>query len=199
MSAARAALWGSIAPMTRLRSPACPPSRRHRLAAFAAAVLLALGPGPAAAQDPAPAWQRAPDLGALVVVLEDWLNGYCSAPQPATPPDIRFVAPERALELYGAQPPEGAHIRGLYDPATDVIYLVRPWSRHEVQDVGTLVHELAHRRMTELPAFRCRGEEELSACNAQATWLHDQGAELKIDWFAAELAARCSSLGAVHP
>ena len=87
--------------------------------------------------------------------------------------------------------------RGLYDPGTGTIALVRPWSPREAGDVSVLLHELVHHRQAALHHY-CPAAEEPLAYRLQEAWLAERG--LPLDWprLAIALAAGCTPHD-IHP
>ncbi len=174
-----------------------------RAAALAAAAALCLA-GPLQAQgttlalDSAPAWRSAPDLPALAGLLEEWLDRESGYPRRAAPPRIRVIDPAAAAALAGAATRSGGATRGLYDPDSGTIYLVRPWSLRREQDVAVLLHELVHHRQTGARHWYCPGAQEPEAYALQQQWLGERGLEARINRIAVVLAAGCSRRD-IHP
>lgn len=155
------------------------------------AAILALGQPARPDAHEAATWKSAENLAELVIVLEDWLDKNSMFAGRKSIPPIRMIEADDALEIAPQAARTGSRVRGLYDPELDTIYLVRPWSKGDVHDVSTLLHELSHRRQAGSTDWTCAGQEELSAYRAQQTWLEGQGATGRIDWFAVHLAANC--------
>ncbi len=171
-------------------------------AAIVATGIAALLPAAAIPVDMAMAPPAAATLGAaaagLVPDIETWLDSHVPfAPKPGTP-EIRLIDANAAHAMAPFTQREDLRVRGLYDPALDTVYLVRPWSADDVHDVSTLVHELAHRRQAGLADWNCSGAEELSAYRVQEAWLGERGQTGRTDWFSAALAAQCGPRD-IHP
>lgn len=164
---------------------------RARIAPIAIALCLGLTPLAARAAEPAPDWRRAASLAELVQVLDRWLDLESPWPARATAPRIRMISPQRAQAMPAGVGRLGASRRGLYDPDTQTIFLVRPWSMRNPQDASVLLHELAHHRQATARHWVCPGQQELPAYRLQAAWLAERGETIAINWIAATLAGGC--------
>ncbi len=162
-----------------------------RIAPIVFAFFLGLGPAAADAAEPAPNWRHAASLPELVQILDGWLDSASPWPSRATPPRIRMISPQRALAMSAGEGRLGANRRGLYDPDTQTIFLVRPWSMRNPQDASVLLHELAHHRQATARHWVCPGQQELPAYRLQAAWLAERGESIPINWIAATLAGGC--------
>ncbi|MEQ9258998.1 MAG: hypothetical protein RIG84_07845 [Roseovarius sp.] len=143
------------------------------------------------AAQPERPWAEAQDLATLAAALEHWLDTESPYPARTTRPGIHLISPQRAAALSG-HGYRGATRRGLYDPDTQTVYLVRPWSMRDAADVSVLLHELAHHRQATARHWVCPGQQELPAYRLQAAWLAEQGESISINWIAASLAAGCT-------
>ncbi|MRU14855.1 hypothetical protein FDP25_05350 [Roseovarius sp. A21] len=170
---------------------------RHRLARPSILCLLLLA-APVRAGELL-AWREAPDMPALVTHLEDWLDAASDLPRRAAAPAVRLtsrahvarIAPMRAAS-------DASHTRGLYDPDSETIWLVRPWSAKSPFDVSVLLHELAHHRQAGQGHWYCPGAQELPAYRLQQAWLNELGLEPDVNWIAVILEAGCTARD-IHP
>lgn len=165
---------------------------RSRIAPMAIALCLCLGPTTTHAAEPRPDWQRATSLPDLIHTLDHWLDAESPYPARATAPRIRLISPQQARAMSESGGRLGSTRRGLYDPDTQTIFLVRPWSMRNPQDVSVLLHELIHHRQATARHWYCPGQQELPAYRLQDAWLADQGESISINWIAASLAAGCT-------
>lgn len=163
-----------------------------RVALMAIAFCLGLGSLAAQAAEPMPDWQRANSLPDLIDTLDHWLDAESPYPPRATAPRIRMISPQRALAMSTGKGRLGSTRRGLYDPDSQTIFLVRPWSIRNPQDVSVLLHELAHHRQATARHWYCPGQQELPAYRLQEAWLAERGESIEINWIAASLAAGCT-------
>ena len=92
----------------------------------------------------------------------------------------------------------GPHQRGFYDIELGVIYIVKPWSPNNPQDVSVVLHELVHHRQQTAQHWYCPGAQELPAYRLQEKWLAERGLAVPINWVAVVLEAGCSRRD-VHP
>ncbi|WP_294621621.1 DUF6647 family protein [uncultured Roseovarius sp.] len=140
------------------------------------------------------AWREARDIQALVVQLEGWLDAKTDLPRRDTAPAIRLISMAHLARLAPIRAAnEASHTRGLYDPDTETIWLVRPWSRKSPYDVSVLLHELTHHRQAEHGHWYCPGAQELPAYRLQQAWLNELGLEPNVNWIAVILEAGCTS------
>lgn len=133
----------------------------------------------------------------LIDELHDWIDSKTDLPAADTPATIEFLD---ALEL--TEPSEMSSLignvpRGLYNPETGTITLVRPWSAQEPQDIAVLLHELVHHRQGG-KHFYCEAAKEYSAYHVQKDWLAERDLTLNVNWIAIVLASSCASRD-IHP
>lgn len=146
--------------------------------------------------DPDPAWRTAADMHALTAILETWLDRESPYPRRTEPVSIRVVDD---LAARSARPgARGVDRRGLYDPETQTIYLMAPWSRHDPHDVAVLLHELAHHRQQTAQHWYCPGQQELPAYRLQEAWLAERDRSLSVNWIAVVLESGCTPRD-IHP
>lgn len=155
------------------------------------------GPATALSLDPDPEWRRAADLGALVEVLERWLDARAPWPRRDTPPEVRLITPAAAGSLAGVPSRGHGRTRGLYDGDEQVIFLVRPWDRSAAEDASVLLHELIHHRQA-TSYFYCPGAQEEAAYRLQDAWLRERGLQADVNWIAVVLEAGCTPKD-IHP
>ena len=144
-----------------------------------------------AAQPPALHWSEAQNLPQLVASLEHWLDRNSDYPSRKAPPQIRMISLHDAYAVSGQAAKEGVRPRGFYDTETATLYLVRPWSPRDVQDVSVLLHELAHHRQATAKHWYCPGAMELPAYQLQEAFLNAHGETGQINWVAAALEGSC--------
>lgn len=131
-------------------------------------------------------------MSVLVARLDDWLDRESHYPPRARPASIRFIN-AADVERIGGQPSlSGLTTRAIYDASNATIFLVRPWSSDNVQDVSFLLHELAHHRQQSARHWYCQGAQELPAYRLQEKWLAERGSSVRISWLAALLQSGCS-------
>ena len=173
-----------------------------RIGALVACALLLFGtPGaPASASQVDPlAWQNLSSRPALAEHLDRWLDAHTDMPRHTTSPQIKVIGTGRAASLQtAARSSRSARTRGLYDPGSDTIYLVRPWSGRDPHDVSVLLHELVHHRQATAGHWYCPGAQELPAYRVQDAWLSSLGLESNINWIAVVLEAGCTPRD-IHP
>ncbi len=174
------------------------PSRaRHWLARTSFLYLFILA-APAFAGDLL-AWREARDIKALTAHLEDWLDQNTDLPRRAAPPDIHLTSTAHLARLAPVRAAnEASKTRGLYDPTSATIWLVRPWNGKNPYDVSVLLHELIHHRQAQHGHFYCPGAQELPAYRWQQRWLNDLGLEPNVNWVAVILEAGCTPRD-IHP
>jgi len=145
------------------------------------------------------AWREARSLPDLVAHLETWLDENTDLPRRAEAPEIwqtstatvARLAPMRAAS-------DASRTRGLYDPASETIWLVRPWNAKNPYDVSVLLHELVHHRQAGHGHWYCPGAQELPAYRLQQAWLNEMGLEPNVNWVAVILEAGCTPRD-IHP
>jgi|TARA_R110000772_G_scaffold206792_3_gene317393 hypothetical protein len=133
----------------------------------------------------------------LIQELHQWIGIKTELPEPNKPATIVFAdaqdvaKPSEMASIIGRTP------RGLYDPDTGTITLVRPWSTDNQQDVAVLLHELVHHRQSDTH-FYCEAAKERAAYNIQKDWLAERGLSLNVNWIAVVVASSCAARD-IHP
>lgn len=129
----------------------------------------------------------------LVPELEAWLDENTSLPRRDSRPVIRWV------DFGPVAPPTSSRLavhnensRGFYDPDSETIWLVRPWSASDPHDVSVLLHELVHHRQASSGHWYCPGAQELPAYRLQQAWLDSFGLEANVNWIAVVLESGCT-------
>ncbi len=151
-----------------------------------------------AANDPM-AWRDAKTLPDLISQLNRWLDANTDLPHRETQPEIHWIGQAQAASMTPARhASQAGHARGLYDPQTVRIYLVRPWDARNPLDVGVLLHELVHHRQAEAGHWYCAGAQELPAYRLQDAWMSNLGLKADINWIAVVLEAGCTPRD-IHP
>lgn len=159
--------------------------------------LLLAAPGRIAAEAPeAFAWRSATDMTELLAHLEFWIDRNTDLPRRTEAPAIHFAARHDLAAMSRRSNAEG--LRGLYDPATSVIWLSRPWSARDPLDVSVLLHEMIHHRQVGARHYYCPGAQELPAYRLQEAWLAALALELQVNWTAVVLEAGCTPRD-IHP
>lgn len=174
----------------------------HRFGALVTCALILLSPiarpADAAQTDPL-SWRNANSLPELVAHLETWLDTNTNLERRPIAPTISWVSTAKAAYLQGsAQAAKAQTIRGLYDPDTQAIYLVKPWNALDPYDVSVLLHELVHHRQNGGGHWYCPGAQELDAYRTQDAWLAELGLEANVNWIAVILEAGCTPRD-IHP
>lgn len=145
------------------------------------------------------AWREAKAMPELVEHMEVWLDEYTDLPRRAVAPEIRLASTATVARLAPMRAAsESSHTRGLYDPDSETIWLVRPWSAKNPYDVSVLLHELVHHRQAAHGHWYCPGAQELPAYRAQQAWLNALGLEPDVNWVAVVLEAGCTRRD-IHP
>lgn len=133
----------------------------------------------------------------LIEELYYWIDTTTALPAADTSATIVFVdardlaEPSEMASMIGSTP------RGLYDPDTGTILLVRPWSADKPQDVAVLLHELVHHRQ-DGKHFYCEAAKEHAAYHVQKNWLAERELTLDVNWIAIVLASSCA-VRDIHP
>lgn len=174
----------------------------HRFSARVACALCLVAfsqsPAPASQTDPL-AWRDASEMQSLIDHLELWLDAHSDLPRRTSAPLIRLVGADRVASLQAtSRSSKSAHTRGLYDPETATVYLVRPWESRDPHDVSVLLHELVHHRQAEAGHWYCAGAQELPAYRLQEAWLAAQGLRANVNWIAVVLDSGCTPRD-IHP
>ena len=144
------------------------------------------------------AWRDARDMSALMAQLDLWLDKRSYLPKAERPPMVRLVDRHALPALVGAHfAAHGGQTRGLYDPDTVTIWLIRPWDARDPRDVSVLLHEMIHHRQNGLHWY-CPGAQELPAYRLQEQWLNKIGLSVSANWVAVVLEAGCTPRD-IHP
>jgi len=173
----------------------------HWLARTSCLCLLLQGSAllPAFANSDSLAWRDTRDMPALVTYLEAWLDAHTDLPRRATAPQVRLTTAARVMRLAPVRAAsDRSHTRGLYDPESRTIWLIRPWDARNPYDVSVLLHELVHHRQAQHGHWYCPGAQELPAYRLQQAWLNALGLEPNVNWIAVILEAGCAPHD-IHP
>lgn len=133
----------------------------------------------------------------LIEELHLWIDTKIALPAAEASATIVFVddqdlaVPSEMASMIGSKP------RGLYNPDTSTITLVRPWSADNPQDVAVLLHELVHHRQGG-KHFYCEAAKEYDAYHLQKDWLAERDLPLNVNWVAVVLASSCAARD-IHP
>lgn len=128
----------------------------------------------------------------MVLELLDWIGAASGYDVDGVPPPTIFFCDEgEELRYSGATVVVEPHDRGIYDPATRSVYLVRPWSPDDPEDVAVLLHELVHDVQFSNRTWECPNATETEAYTLHAAWLAERGIEAEIDWFKINVWSQC--------
>jgi len=133
----------------------------------------------------------------LISELNTWLDTRTEFAKRADQPKIEFVGKEQAETLRGVADRSGGRTRGLYDAATETIYLTEPWSPENMRDISVLLHEITHHRQAGQHWY-CEQAQEWRAYQIQAQWLEEHGIEVDFYWPAILLQSSCAKRD-IHP
>jgi hypothetical protein len=118
--------------------------------------------------------------------------------EPPPPPAVVVVSEETLLErVYGADPPAGPYVCGLYDDKTQAIWLPPECRADDLLDQSTLLHELVHHVQTiTAMVYPCPPAREALAYRLQAQWLAEKGVEdpydaMEVDPFTIMVRSLC--------
>lgn len=132
----------------------------------------------------------------LVASLERWIDENTDLPPADRPARIQLGSSEDDLTGDAARL-IGNRVRGLYDPDTGVITLMRPWDANNPVDVSVLLHELIHHRQSRRHYY-CPAAREYPAYKLQARWLAERNLTLDVNWIGVVLASSCAPRD-IHP
>ncbi len=133
----------------------------------------------------------------LIDELNHWIDTTTALPAADIPANIELVDSQDVIEPSEMASMIGSIPRGLYDPDTGTISLVRPWSAENPQDVAVLLHELVHHRQGG-KHFYCEAAKEHAAYHVQKNWLAERELTLDVNWIAIVLASSCAARD-IHP
>ena len=128
----------------------------------------------------------------LINELHHWIDTTTALPTAGTPATIVFVDAQERAEPSEMASMIGSVPRGLYDPDTGTITLVRPWSEENPQDVAVFLRELVHHRQGG-KHYYCEAAKERAAYHAQKDWLAERELTLDVNWIAIILASSCAA------
>ena len=127
----------------------------------------------------------------LLSELNTWLDAETEFARRDHQPRIKLVEPTEAEALRGAASTMVGRTRGLYDEASDTIYLTAPWSADNQRDVSILLHEMVHQRQSGQHWY-CPQAQEWRAYQIQAQWLNEHDIEDGFYWPAILLQSSCA-------
>ncbi|WP_293962253.1 DUF6647 family protein [Sneathiella sp.] len=141
---------------------------------------------------------ESPDIPTgLIQELHQWIDIKTELPEADSAAKIVFAGAQDVAEPSEMASIIGSKPRGLYDPDSGTITLVRPWSADNQQDVAVLLHELVHHRQRGTH-FYCEAAKERAAYDIQRDWLADRGLSLNVNWIAVIVASSCAARD-IHP
>jgi len=136
-------------------------------------------------------------LHQIMSELNDWVDANSNLPPATALARIRLANDDTQHEQQNASMVIGLRTRGLYEPETTTITLLRPWNSADLVDVSVLLHELVHHRQEGI-YYLCLGARELEAYKLQQAWLAEHALALDINWFAVVLESGCAPRD-IHP
>lgn len=129
-----------------------------------------------------------------ITELVHWIadhTDYDVVPTLRDPPQIRFCSTGGIISYEGKDIVVDKELVAAYDRINRVIYLVRPWSASNVEDVSRVLHELIHAVQFENRSWRCSQEPEWETYHLQADWLAEHGVEKEFDWSKIFMLSQC--------
>jgi hypothetical protein len=139
-------------------------------------------------------------LASLIDELLNWIAGntnYDVSEARRHKPNVSFCNFGDHLDYEHKNLIVESQFRGLYDKERRHIYLVAPWSPDDLQNVGTLLHELLHDVQLLNKDWPCWGRAEWQAYKLQEKWLKERGVDPGFSWIQIFLETRCTKN--VHP
>lgn len=136
-------------------------------------------------------------LAPVILELENWLDENSGLPRAEQLPTVRFSGPEALGDVADPTMSIGSRTRGIYEPKTQTITLITPWSASDPVDLSVLLHELVHHRQPGIHQ-ECPSSQEPEAYRLQQKWLAARGIALDVNWVAVGLTSGCR-LSDVHP
>lgn len=152
-----------------------------------------------AAQDEDP---RAPpvdddqqDIGSIVPALLKWIGdnsdydvtAFLNDPLPVSFCDVGQTVVYEGRPIVVHEP-----VKGMYDIEIHRITLVKPWSRKDLINISTLLHELVHFVQYESRDWSCWHATEWEAYKLQEQWLLERGIDPGFNWVEIYLLSRCA-------
>jgi hypothetical protein len=128
----------------------------------------------------------------LINELHHWIDTTTALPTAGTPVTTVFVNAQERTETSEMASTIGSVPRGLYDPDTGTITLVRSRSEENPQDVAVFLHELVHHRQGGRHSY-CEAAKEHAAYHAQKDWLAERELTLYVNRIAIILASSCAA------
>jgi len=119
-------------------------------------------------------------------------SGYDTARFVANPPKISFSDPGETVVYEGRPIVLHEPVKGVYDIQVRRITLVRPWSRKDLFNISTLLHELVHYVQYESRDWTCWHATEWEAYKLQERWLRERGIDAGFNWVEIYLLSRCT-------
>ena len=136
-------------------------------------------------------------LRQIMIELNEWIDANSNLPPATALARIRLANDDTQHEQQTSSMVIGLRTRGLYEPETTTITLLRPWNSVDLVDVSVLLHELVHHRQ-EGTYYHCLGAREFEAYKLQQSWLAEHALALDINWFAVVLESGCAPRD-IHP
>ena len=170
----------------------------------AASFGLALATGPANAALAEPAVVSTADalpIKALKISLLEWIgenSDYDVSSIITNPPVVHFCERGRPFTYEGKVINFDETIRGIYDETTKEICLAKPWDASNTEDIGVLLHELAHHVQFENRLWLCGQKTEWQAYKLQEAWLQERDIDPEFNWVYIYMSSSCSPRD-IHP
>jgi len=112
-------------------------------------------------------------------------------------PTIRFCRTGDTIDYEDKDIVLTKPIIAVCDEKKGLITIVQPWSPDNIQNVGTLLHELLHYVQLLNKKWLCWGRAEWEAYKLQAKWLTEHGEKPNFNWVNIILQTRCRR--DIHP
>lgn len=142
-----------------------------------------------------PASPEENNLTAIVTELLRWIgrnSDYDVTAFVDDPPEVSFCDPGETLVYEGRPIAVHEPVKGIYDIEIQRITLVRPWSRKDLLNISTLLHELVHHVQYESREWACWHATEWEAYKLQERWLRERGIDPGFNWVEIYLLSRCT-------
>lgn len=134
------------------------------------------------------------ELRPLVVNLLRWIGEHSDYKVDAfvkNPPKISFCACGDSVLYEGHRIVIHEAVKGVYDKRLRKITLVKPWTKKNLVNVSTLLHELVHFVQYQSRHWPCWNATEWQAYKLQALWLKQHGVKPKFNWVQIYLWSSC--------
>lgn len=133
-------------------------------------------------------------LRPLVVELLRWIGKHSEYGVDAfltDPPEISFCECGDSVVYEGRRIVIHEPLEGMYDKKLRKITLVRPWTKKNLVNVSTLLHELVHFVQYQSRSWPCWNATEWQAYKLQALWLRQHGVKPGFNWVEIYFLSSC--------